>query len=307
VRTIEYLTDPMLGPLYYPGLLAAVVVSLLCAPLSVFVVLKRLAFVGQGVSHAAFGGVGVAVLVTGGLGASLFGPVGQVIIGGSCIGSALLIWWLSDRDTTSGGRASRQADTAIGLVLAGSMALGLVLHRFAGQLAAEAGRQAPPSLEGVLFGSIWETGWPSTITTALLLATVLFGLVWWRRPLVFWAFDDAAAEAAGVRTGRMKLILLVMLALAVLAAVRVAGVVLATAMLILPGMTALELSGRLWPVVLWSFGLALGGVGIGLVVSFETDMPSGPSVVFAQIVLYAIARAWSFADSNASSPGVASD
>ena len=52
MRTIEYLTDPALGPLYYPGLVTAVLVALLCAPLSVLVVLKRLAFVGQGVSHA---------------------------------------------------------------------------------------------------------------------------------------------------------------------------------------------------------------------------------------------------------------
>ena len=71
MRTIEYLTDPALGPLYYPGLVTAVLVTLLCAPLSVFVVLKRLAFVGQGVSHAAFGGVGVAVLVAATTGAGL--------------------------------------------------------------------------------------------------------------------------------------------------------------------------------------------------------------------------------------------
>ncbi|MEO0484121.1 MAG: metal ABC transporter permease [Planctomycetota bacterium] len=290
MRTIEYLTDPALGPLYYPGLVTAVLVALLCAPLSVLVVLKRLAFVGQGVSHAAFGGVGVAVLVAATTGAGLFGPVGQAVVGASCVGSALMIWWLSHRDRSDGGRTTRHADTAIGLVLAGSMALGLVLHRKAGELAADAGRQAPPSLESVLFGSVWEAGWPSAVAAAVLLVAVLGGLVWWRRPLIFWAFDDAAAEAAGVPTGRMRLVLLVLLALAVLAAVRLAGVVLATAMLILPGMTALELSRRLWPVVVAGFGLALASVLLGLVLSFEAEIATGPAVVFVQIGMYAVVR-----------------
>jgi len=283
METWAYLRDPTLAPLLYPGMVTAALVALLCAPLSVLVVLKRLSFVGQGVSHAAFGGVGAAVVVASATGLSLFGAVGQAVVGVSCVGAAVLIWWLSDRP-------GRSADTAIGLVLAGSMALGLVLHRAAADLAADAGRQGPPSLESVLFGSVLDAGWPSAVGAGVLAVVVLGTLVWWRRPLVFWAFDASAAEAAGVRTERMRLLLLVLLALAVLAAVRLAGVVLATAMLILPGFTALELSRRLWPVVVWSFGLALASVAVGLVASFEFSIPTGPSVVFAQIALYAGAR-----------------
>ena len=292
MRTVEYLTDPTLGPLYYPGLVTALLVAALCAPLSVLVVLKRLAFVGQGVSHAAFGGVGIAVVIAATTGASLFGVVGQGVVGASCIGAALLIWWLSDRGSGAhgGAGATRHADTAIGLVLAGSMALGLLLHRWAGEMALAADRLGPPSLESVLFGSVWEAGWSSAVAAGVLLALVLGGLAWWRRPLLFWAFDGAAAEASGVRTGRMRLVLLVLLGLAVLAAMRLAGVVLATALLILPGVTALELSRRLWPVVLWSFGLAVLGIALGIVVSFEAGLATGPSIVFAQIALYVPVR-----------------
>jgi ABC-type Mn2+/Zn2+ transport system permease subunit len=283
VRTLEYLTDPALAPLYAPGLVTALAVALLGAPLSVFVVLKRLAFIGQGVSHAAFGGVGVAVVVSALTGLSAFGAVGQSIVGASCVAAAVAIWWLSSRP-------DRHADTAIGVVLAGSMALGLALHRWGGDLAARAGQLAPPSLESVLFGAVWEAGWPSAWAAIVLCVGVTLALVVLRRPLVFWAFDEPASAAAGVRAGTMRLALLVLLALAVLGAVRLAGVVLATALLILPGVTALELARSMRRVIALSVALALAGVAGGLVLSFETGLATGPSIVFAMVGVYGAAR-----------------
>ncbi len=282
-NTYQYLTDPTLAPLYLPGLVTALAVALLCAPLSVLVVLKRLAFIGQGVSHAAFGGVGIAVVLSATVGVSVFGFLGQAIVGASCVAAAMAIWWLS-------ARPGRHADTAIGLVLAASMAIGLALHRWAAELAASAGRAAPPSLESVLFGAVWDAGWASAWWAVGLFVLVTLGLAWVRRPMVFWAFDEQASEAAGVRTRRMRFVLLVLLALATMAAVRLAGVVLATALLILPGVTALELSKRLWTVMVWSVVAAVVGVLAGLVVSFETGLATGPSVVFAMVGLYAAAR-----------------
>ena len=129
MRTFDYMTDPVLRALYLPVFVAGLAIAALCGSLSVLVVLRRLAFVGQGISHAALGGIGVAaalgLLVTGSArdtGPRAIAQFGVVL--GFCLGAGLLISVLSHKRRS-------QADTAIGVVLVSSMALGAVLlHTF---------------------------------------------------------------------------------------------------------------------------------------------------------------------------------
>ena len=247
MRTIEFLTDP----LFWPIIAAAFAIALLCGVLSVFVVTKRLAFISQGVSHAAFGGVGLA----------LFLGIGMSGLGGSlavvfpfCAIAALAMGWL-------GRRGSTGPDTAIGIVLVVSMAAGFILHRAAAQRVAERGGAAPPGLDAVLFGSITNVTWAEA-SLAWGVALVVLGLVFWhRRTLVFFAFDEPAAQAFGVRTEFVRALLMLMLAAAVVVTMRLAGVVLATALLVLPGAAGLALSPRLRPVFVASLLVSALGVG----------------------------------------------
>lgn len=270
MNTWHYLTT--MPDLFWPGVLAGLAVAALSAALSVLVVLKRLAFVGQGISHAAFGGVGV-VAALGLMNAAGVGAVkayGVVVV--FCLGAALLIGWISRRRT--------EPDTAIGIVLVATMALGAVLLFLA---------RSGVQWETFLFGSILAVSWVDAAVAGLVAAAVVGALWWFRRPLVFWAFDPVVAAAMGVREGRMNLVLMTLLALATVTTMKLAGVVLATALLVLPGAAALRISARSRAVVGLSLAVATAGVLGGIVLSFELDWPTGPSIVLVLTALFVLA------------------
>lgn len=272
MKTFDYLTDPALAGLYWPGVIAGLAMAAMCAVLSVFVVLKRLAFIGQGISHAGFGGIGVAAIL--GLTASttseapLHGIPQFAVVLCFCIGAALLIGVISKRGGR--GEAATHGDSAIGIVLVATMALGAILV---------AASKRGLAWESFLFGSLLQvSGYDAAVSWFLTMCTL--GTLWLsRRQLLFWAFDEPAAEAFGVNASRMNLLLLLLLALATVTAMKLAGVVLATAMLVLPGAIALRLSVRLWTVMALSLGIAGAGLIGGIVLSFETDWAPGPCIV----------------------------
>jgi zinc transport system permease protein len=286
VRTIEYLSDPIMRGLFLPGIVTGVAIAVVCACLAVFVVLKRFSFIGQGVSHAAFGGMGVAA-VLGLTGASLTAAqaMGQFsIILSFCLAAAMIVAWMSARRGTS-------PDTAIGIVLVASMTLGAILMHAAFKRQGTQG----PGWESVLFGAILSVGWSDAIVAASVSLAVLAVLWWERRKLIFWAFDESTAPAFGVPPRSPRIVLMVLLCLSIVTAMKLAGVVLATAVLVLPGATALALSKWLTRVFAISVGASLVSLVIGLVVSMELDWPPGASIVGAMTLLYALSRLVSLA------------
>ncbi len=280
----------MFAPEMMPALAAALVVATIGAPLSVFVVLKRLAFIGQGVSHAAFGGVGVA-LVLGVAGATAASGLAQLaIVLAFSIGAALLISAL--------GRTQRgRLDTAIGIVLSASMALGFVLFTIAESRhdhdehghAHGAHADEHHVIEEILFGNILNASWNAvwaTIAGALLILTLL----WWaRHKIIFWCFDEPVCSAYGVRSVRAGNLLLVLLSIAVVLSMQVVGVILAGAVLVLPGAAALHLSSKLRSVMAWSIGIGIVGTLIGFAIGVQTQWPIGPSIVLAYAGAYLVA------------------
>ncbi len=283
MRTIEYLTSPDLASAFWAVVVTGLMIALFAGALSVLVVVKRLAFIGQGVSHAAFGGVGLAYLIGVGAGNGVGAGLGLLaVLLAFSLAAALGIAWLGER---SGART----DTAIGIVLAVSMALGFVLLREAGARAAVTGSPAPPAIEGVLFGSVASVSWFDAGLAAVTCLGVLGVLFLVRRPMLFWAFDERVCEAFGAPGNRMRILLLCLLAIAVVVTVKLAGVVLATALFVLPGAIALRLADRLWVVVGLALAAAVVGMLGGLVVSFELDLQVGPGVVLVLAGMYAIA------------------
>jgi len=268
-----------------PPIIAALVISLMGGALSVFVVLKRLAFIGQGISHAAFGGVGIA-LVLGVHGATAAGAIGQ--LGIVVAFSVLAALWIAALTRTHQGRA----DTAIGVVLSASMALGFILFTIAesGHVHDQAGAAEHQGghhlIEEILFGNILDTDWPkATITIATALGIVL--LTWlMRRRLIFWVFDEPVVDAFGLNANRITNAFMVILAIAIVMAMQIAGVVLAAAMLVLPGAGALNLSTKLKPVFIYSILIAVIGAALGMFVGFKADYPLGPSIVLTQSAIY---------------------
>lgn len=278
LQTVDYLQFPFVRH----ALVAALLVATASAALSGIVVLKRLAFVGQGISHAAFGGIGVVGIL--GLG----GLAGEVTVFLFCLASAMLIAAMS--------RGRTREDTAIGIVLVGTMALGFLLLGLRQNLMRQEwyasmmrGSPTPASWDTVLFGSVHLAG-AMGMWMSLAVAIIVLGSLWWfRRPLLAYVFDETVARAAGVRISAVRGLLMLLLALVVVVGMKLVGVVLISALLILPGAIAARLTRRLATTFILAWAAAVIGVVGGLVLSFELDLLSGPCIVLVLTGQYALA------------------
>ncbi len=280
------------------ALIAGIAVALVCSLLSVFVVLKRMAFIGQGVSHAGYGAAGTAFFI----GLIDTDPRYDLILMAFCIATALLIGIISRRRKV-------EADTAIGILLVAAMAWGVFLTNLSAALQkvgsatywpwyaqhmATAGNR--PNFEAVLFGSILNTT-PMQMYSALIICAMVMATIFicFKR-LVFFAFDEPTSRVYGVPAGAVHHLLLTLLAIVVVLTMKLAGVLLVSAMLVIPGATALLLSSKLERVFALSCITGLIGVVGGLFVSLELGFAGpGPCIVGVLCVLFGaayIARRW---------------
>lgn len=260
------------------ALVTGVAIGTLCSLLSVIVVLKRMAFIGQGISHAGFGGVGTAAL----LGLAGFGQ--DLLILAFCLATAITIGALSRRRQV-------EADSAIGILLVGAMAWGVLMENLSTLLrngdwpwyVQWVGPRGPrPSYDQLLFGSLLNvsaTGmWTAVIVSAaiLLVGAALF------KEVLFFAFDEPVSRVFGVPTGVIYHLLLVLLSVTIVVSLRLIGFVLVSALLVIPGATALMLSRRLVWVMWWSWAVGVVGTTGGLMISLESGhFSSGACIVAA--------------------------
>lgn len=237
------------------ALVAGIALGTACALLSVFVVLRRMAFIGIGISHAALGGVAIGVF----LGVP---PVPAAVV--FSIAVAILIGWVT-------GRGEVSEDTAIGIFFPTAMALGVILIALSGSY-----RQ---DLLGYLFGNILSIR-PTDLPMLLGLAGISIGtLTLLFKEFVFVGIDPEGARAAGLPTSLLRYLLLAVLALVVVAAMRLVGIVLVSAFLVIPGATG-QVGGRtLGGMVAISILSAVGATILGLAGSWVGDLPSGAAIV----------------------------
>lgn len=244
-------------PFMQRALGAGVLVGLLASYYGVFVVQRRLSFLGVGLSHAAFGGVALGLLIgTNPLWTAL--PFTIIV--------ALSITWVTQQGTVSG-------DTAIGVFFALSLALGVVLLSFKQSYTNDAFTYLFGSILAVRPADLWIMG---GIAALALLTTPLWGR--W----AYATFDRDLALADGVPVQRDDYILSVLLALTIVAAVKIVGIVLAAAFLVIPAAAARRATNTFSSMTL--FSMAIGGTTAvaGLGVSYLFDIPSGATIVLVQ-------------------------
>lgn len=265
------------------ALITGVVVATVCSLLSVVVVLKRMAFIGQGISHAGFGGVGLAIFLN-------LSPIGQnVSVLLCCLATAMLIGLL--------GRKRRiEPDSAIGILLVASMSMGVFMDNLSAMLADWApyarfiGARGPrPSYESLLFGSLWANDrvhmWIALVLGALVLLVALLMF----KEIIFFAFDESVGRVFGLRTTLVHYTLLTLLSVTIVMGIRLAGFVLVSALLVVPGATALMLSRRLGTVFLLAWCVGVLGTTGGLVLCLEQpELSSGPCIVGVLSLIFAI-------------------
>jgi ABC-type Mn2+/Zn2+ transport system permease subunit len=262
------------------ALLTTTTLAIACAVLSVFVVLRRWSFIGEGISHSTFGGAGTAwllALIAPSIEQSNIPYVALLVIAFS-FATAMAIGLIIRRQRV-------QPDAAIGIFLVSSLAWGFLAQGVYLHV-----RHFPPAgWDTFLFGSIENLSIHFAIAVAVLSAVVVCVCVMLGKELLFVAFDADMAETAGVRGGMIHYLLLALLAIMVVLGVQVAGSVLIPALLILPGTIALLLSRKLLPVFSLSIGVALIGALGGLLAHLIWNfVPVGPAMVLTLFVLFVL-------------------
>ena len=270
---VGLLLDPFGSAFMARALVEALLLGVVAGVVSVFVVLRRLAFVSDALTHTVFPGVVIGFLVAG-TGGIVWGALVFAVL------SAVLLAVLS-------GRARVTEDASMAVLLTGFFAVGVVLVSRRSSYTAD--------LTAFLFGRILTVDTGQIVVTAVLGGLVLLALALLGKELVLRAFDPAGAAARGYRVVLLDLVLNLAVALVVVAAVRAVGTVLVIALLVVPGAAARLLSDRLAVVFAAAAGIGALAGWLGLVASYEASvghglrLASGATVVLVLVVLYGVA------------------
>ena len=262
--------NPILAPLSEDFFLRALVAILLCgvsaACLGTYIVVRRMAFISTALTHSILPGIVAAAL----LGISLY--VGALV---AALLTAAGVAWISSRKGNS-------EDSAIGVMLSVMFALGIALMSVG---------HAWRDFTGLLFGSIVSVGMADLILIALTSFIVLLVLRVLHKELELSSFDEEYAQLIGAKPSVLRMVLLVLIALAAVASVRLVGALLTTALFVIPSATGVRLGKSLAQAMAWSaFCAVFGGVS-GLYLSYYiSGMPSGAAIVLCCATPYFIVR-----------------
>lgn len=237
------------------ALVAAVLVSIACGIVGTFIVIKRIVFVSGGISHAAFGGIGLGYLLG-------INPVLTAIP--FSLMSALGIGVISKRTKVS-------EDAAIGILWTVGMALGILFVGLAPGYA--------PDLFSYLFGSILTVPFTDIIIMFVLDLIIVTIVVLLYKELQALSFDEEFSEIAGVPTQTLYLVLLCLVALSIIVLIRVVGIVLVIALLTIPTTIVKQFTHKLRSLIVYSVICAVILTVAGLWISYLFDLPSGATIV----------------------------
>lgn len=247
------------------ALLAGVFASIACGIIGTYVVVRRMVSVSGGISHAAFGGVGLGYYlgIDPLLGAAVF-----------TVATALGMGVLEIR-------ARQQMDTIIGAVWAAGMALGILFVYLTPGFA--------PDLFSYLFGNILLVPQGDVLLMAVLVAIIvaIVGLFYLEFQAV--TFDPDYARVMNLPVERLSLLLLVLVALTVVMLIRVVGIILVIALLTIPAAISRLYTGRVWSMMLLATGLGALFTLIGIGLSYVLNVPSGATIILVSTAAYAAA------------------
>ncbi len=241
-------------PFSQRAMLAGAMVGLVCSVTGVFVVLRGLSFISAGISHSAFAGVALGLL---------FGlnPFFTAIIFCSLI--ALLIGKVSEI-----GRI--REDTSIGIFLAASMALGVIIMSFV--------PDAKMDVVGYLFGSILTLSNNDLLFTVGIGVLILIPIFLYIKEFKLVIFDEEQATLVGIPAKKMIYLLLILLAITTVISIRVVGIILSTALIVAPAATALQLVKDFDRAILVSAIIGIVVTELGILLSYYFDSAPGATI-----------------------------
>lgn len=252
---IDWIFTPLTYGFMQRGLMASLIVGVLCSVVGCYVVLRSMAFLGDALAHAILPGVAIAYIFKGNL---LIGALVAAVL------VALGIGFISRQGTI-------KEDTAIGILFAAALSLGVALISTVKTYAMD--------LTHILFGNVLAVSSTDLWLSAAVGFGVLATIVLLYKEFLVISFDPLLAAALRLPAERLRTLMLVLLALTIVVSMQTVGVGLVTAMLVTPGATAYLLCRRLPSMMFTAAGIGALSTIVGLYVSFYVNIASGAAVV----------------------------
>ncbi len=261
---LAWFTDPLSYGFMWRGLLASVMVGIICSVLGTYVILQGMAFFGDALAHAILPGVVLAYLVGWPL------VIGALIIG---VLAAIGIGALSER-------GEMREDTAIGIVFAASFALGVALLSTTNSYAVD--------LAHILFGDVLGVSASSLWMILLLGALVLLTIFFFYKEFLVLAFDPTLAVVLRLPVTFLRYLLLVLIAVTIVVSLQVVGIALVLAMLVTPAAAAQLLTRRLPVMMAVAAFIGASSNVTGLYISYYANIAAGPAMVLVATTVFAL-------------------
>lgn len=265
---MEFFSDLMTYAFLQKAFVTSIIVGIICGVIGSFIVLRGMALMGDAISHAVLPGVAISYI----LGINYF--YGAVVVG---ILTALGIGAISQNSRIKN-------DSSIGIVFSSAFALGIIMITLA---------KSATDLTQILFGNILAVRASDMWLTIIIGAIVILTVVIFYKELLVTSFDETMAAAYGLKTRMIHYGIMVLLTLVTVASLQTVGVILVVSMLITPASSAYLLTNRM-STMIWLSSLfgAISAV-VGLYVSFEYNLPSGPVIALVTTVIFVFVFAFS--------------
>jgi len=244
------------------ALIAGSFIAILCSTLGVFLVLRRLSLIGDGLAHVTFGSVAVGLLMKS---SPFYVAIPIVMLGG--LGILKLM-----------EKARMYGDAAIGIVSSIGIAAGIILASMAGGFNVD--------LFSYLFGNILAISQTEVIISISLSVVLIIIVILYYEELLSITFDEESAKASGIKTDRINKVLVLLIALTVVLAMKVVGIMLISALLILPPVTALQIAKSFKATIIISAISGILSVISGIFVSFVLNLPAGATIVIINFIFF---------------------
>lgn len=262
------MAEMLLYPFMQRALVAALLIGPLCAFLGVFVILRQMAFFCDAIAHAALAGIALGLLLQ-------LHPMAVLVVFSLMVAAAIVFTF--ERTTLS-------QDTIIGVYFSGALAFGvLVLNAMEGY---------PIDLMAFLFGDILAVG-PSDLIIVAALALVVVAVVLTRlRSFVLLTLNPDLAQVEGLPVRAYHYCFVGLLALVVTAGLKIVGIILVSALIVIPPAAARNVAQTFSAMLVLSAVLGLASSLTGVVASFQLDTPTGPTIVMVCVAIFAASCLW---------------
>lgn len=248
------------------ALLGSLLASIACGIIGTYIVTRRLVFISGGITHASFGGIGIG-LYTG------ISPILSAAF--FSVASAFGVKWLSKHK-------EMREDSAIAVFWALGMAVGIIFSFLSPAFT--------PDLSSFLFGNILTITWEDIVLLGTLAVALTLFFSLFLRSIIAVAFDPEFARSQGIPVQMFEYLLMMFIALTIVSCLRMVGVVLVISLLTVPQMTANLWTYSFKRIIGYSIAIGYAGCLGGLFISYFLNVPSGASIIFFSILIYAVCK-----------------